>query len=74
MNKTILQEASGKTMQKLILCSMLFMLGFTQAFAADEAEEAAEERSQEATCTRASDPHRAGGGRARSQAEAKGGG
>ncbi len=27
-------------MQKLILCSMLFMLGFGQAFAADEAEQA----------------------------------
>jgi len=36
MNKTILQEASGKTMQKLILCAMILLLGLAQAQAAEE--------------------------------------
>jgi flagellar FliL protein len=38
IDKTILQEVSGKTMQKLILCSMILLLGFNQAHAADEEE------------------------------------
>jgi flagellar FliL protein len=45
IDQTILQEASGNTMQKLILCSMLFFLGIGQAYAADEAEEAAPKSS-----------------------------
>ena len=36
INKTIVQKASAKTMQKLILCSFIFILGFTQASAAEE--------------------------------------
>ncbi|NCF35116.1 MAG: hypothetical protein GWP56_01820 [Gammaproteobacteria bacterium] len=38
MNKTILQEASGKTMQKLILCATILLLGLTQAQAANDNE------------------------------------
>jgi flagellar FliL protein len=45
IDQTILQEASGNTMQKLILCSMIFFLGIGQAYAADEAEEAAPKSS-----------------------------
>jgi flagellar FliL protein len=34
--QTILQETSGITMQKLILCTTILLLGFTQAQAAEE--------------------------------------
>ena len=34
--QTILQETSGITMQKLILCTIILLLGFTQALAAEE--------------------------------------
>jgi flagellar FliL protein len=34
--QTILQETSGITMQKLILCTIILLLGFTQAQAAEE--------------------------------------
>ena len=34
--QTILQEMSGITMQKLILCTIILLLGFTQARAAED--------------------------------------
>jgi flagellar FliL protein len=34
--QTILQEMSGITMQKLILCAIILLLGFTQARAAED--------------------------------------
>jgi flagellar FliL protein len=34
--QTILQETSGITMQKLILCKLILLLGFTQAWAAED--------------------------------------
>jgi flagellar FliL protein len=34
--QTILQETSGITMQKLILCAIVLLLGFTQAKAAED--------------------------------------
>ncbi len=43
-------------MQNLILCSMLFMLGFGQAFAAEEAEEAEEATSKTSAYVSLGDP------------------
>jgi len=43
-------------MQKLILCSMLLMLGFGQAFAADEEEEAEESVSKSTAYVSLGDP------------------
>jgi len=34
--QTILQETSGITMQKLILCTIILLLGFTQTWAAED--------------------------------------